>query len=180
MFVVGAFAALGALCFARAASEQRLKRKALIATLALGASAFGLTILADDRRPLIDIRDTALLKNDAYVSVRWNSHSRVTVSGNPEQTSNAGGWGLSEKTGATNAQVRQLAMAIDTWAGTGSRNRRQYRGAFLPEGRRYHIAHTCGGCRRFVAGRRGRDLISGPGFRPKSVNGWRSTHVLRA
>jgi SAM-dependent methyltransferase len=184
MFVVGAFAALGASCFALAASERRMKRTALIATLALGASAFGLTVLADDRKPLIDITDTALLKNDAYVSVRWNSHSRVTVSGNPEQPSNAGGWGLSEKTGATNAQVRQLAMAIDTWAGTvitqfdGNTEALSYLKDDVT-----NIAHYL---RRdadvFVVGvGGGRDLLSALVFDQKSVTGVEiNRNVLRA
>jgi hypothetical protein len=118
MFVVGAFAALGAYCFGRAASERALRLEALAATIVLGGAALVLTGFADERRPLIDMTDTAALKNEAYLTVRWNSHSRVTVSGNPFVPSNAGGWGLSEKTGATRAQVRQLGMTIDTWAGT--------------------------------------------------------------
>jgi len=118
MFIVGAFAALGAFFFGLAASEPGLKLKALTATLVLAAAALGLTLFGDERRPLIDMTDTASQTSDAYVSVRWNSHSRVTVSGNPFVPSNAGGWGLSEKTGATRAKVRQLGMTIDTWAGT--------------------------------------------------------------
>ena len=118
MFVVGTFAALGASCFAVGAAEAKLKQRALIATAVLAVASIGLTVFAEGRRPLIDITDTAKLTNDAYVSVRWNSHSRVTVTGNPDELSNAGGWGLSEASGATNAKVRQLGMTIDTWAGT--------------------------------------------------------------
>jgi SAM-dependent methyltransferase len=118
MFVVGALAALGATCFALAASEPVLRRRAVTATVVLAVSAVGLTTCSERNIPVINITDTAALKNDAYVSVRWNSHSRVTVSGNPDVPSDAGGWGLSEKSGATKAQVRQLSMTIDTWAGT--------------------------------------------------------------
>jgi SAM-dependent methyltransferase len=118
MFVVGALAALGAACFGLAAAEPVLRRRALIAAAVLGGSAVGLTTCAERNQPVINITDTAALKNDAYVSVRWNSHSRVTVSGNPDVPQDAGGWGLSEKSGATKAQVRQLSMTIDTWAGT--------------------------------------------------------------
>src|SRR6185503_16643910 len=84
----------------------------------LGAADVVSTVSTRDGNPLVEIVDTATNTTASYRYVRWNSHSRVTVSGNPDAPTGAAGWGLSEKTGAAAVQIRQLGMSIATWAGT--------------------------------------------------------------
>jgi hypothetical protein len=118
VLVVGVFAALGAACFALAGKSRARFRDALGLVVIFGGLAAASTVLTRDNKPLIEIVDTASNSSDFYHYVRWNSHSRVTVFGNPFEPSNAAGWGISSKTGAADAKIPQLGMSIDTWAGT--------------------------------------------------------------
>lgn len=118
VLVVAGFAALGAASFAFAGDPAAQRRNAMILTLLLFGSAVGHTLLVKQNAPLLRIVDTAQRTPESYLYLRWNPHSRVTVSGNPNTTTGAAGWGLSEKTGASKAQIRQLGMSIDAWAGT--------------------------------------------------------------
>jgi hypothetical protein len=117
VLVIGALAALGAVFFSHAAAGRR-RTAAWVTFFALGVAAAFHTARAAEGRPLLEIVDSAERRTDSYTWVRWNSHSRVTVFGDGSALQNAAGWGLSEKSGAAAARVRQLAMTIDTWAGT--------------------------------------------------------------
>jgi hypothetical protein len=118
VLVVGTFAAVGATCFAAETGEARGRFAGIGLAVVLFGAALSNTVLTRDGRPLIRIIDTAKNSNDAYHYVRWNSHSRVTVTGDPFTPSEAAGWGISDKTGAAHMMNRQLGMTIDTWAGT--------------------------------------------------------------
>jgi SAM-dependent methyltransferase len=118
IFVVATLVACGAVAFAAGSKEPKLVRRAAGLAGFLAFASVGHAMLEKANRPLLDPADTAKNKSDAYHYVRWNSHSRVTVSGNPFEPTKAAGWGLSQKTGAANRDVYQLAMTIDTWAGT--------------------------------------------------------------
>lgn len=118
VLVVGAVAALGAASFAAAAAAGARKAGSLALAAGLGVLSIVSTVLTRNGTPLIEIVDTASNSTASYHYVRWNSHSRVTVSGNPNEPTGAAGWGLSEKSGASAAKIRQLGMSIDTWAGT--------------------------------------------------------------
>jgi hypothetical protein len=118
VLVVGVIAALSAASFAAAAGSGQRKMGALALAGALGIGAIASTILTKQGTPLIEIVDTAANSTASYHYARWNSHSRVTVSGNPNEPTGAAGWGLSEKSGASAVRIRQLGMSIDTWAGT--------------------------------------------------------------
>jgi hypothetical protein len=118
VLVVGAVASLGAASFAAAAASPSRKVGSLALAGVLGAVALLSTMMTRNGSPLIEIVDTASNSTAMYHYARWNSHSRVTVSGNPSEPSGAAGWGLSEKTGASAVKIRQLGMSIDTWAGT--------------------------------------------------------------
>jgi hypothetical protein len=118
VLVVGAFAALGAVCFARAGASPSRLRDAIGLLAIFGGLAVASTVLTRNGKPFIKIVDTASNSSDSYRYVRWNSHSRVTVSGNPDEPSNVAGWGISDKTGAADVKIPQLGMSIDTWAGT--------------------------------------------------------------
>jgi SAM-dependent methyltransferase len=118
VFVVGVAAAIGAVFFAADGRDRpRLATAAGLAGL-LALLAFYNDAGTRQNAPLVRIRDTASNTQDAYRYVHWNSHSRVTVMGNPDVPSAAAGWGISDKTLAAKVQVRQLGMTIDTWAGT--------------------------------------------------------------
>ena len=174
MLVVGAFAALSAVCFSHAARERSLRSRSVWMTLLLAVASFWHTMLVNDRRPLIQVIDTASQPSDAYLYARWNSHSRVTVFGNPFEPSDAAGWGLSEKTGASRARIQQLGMTIDTWAGTVIT---RFDGdtqplAFLKD-EVTNVAHYLRpGADVFVVGvGGGRDILSALVFDQKSVTG---------
>jgi SAM-dependent methyltransferase len=118
VLIVGALAAVGAACFALGQEGATLRRVGLGAAAALALAAAGHGVLERQNRPLIDIVDTGKMSTSDYRYVRWNSHSRVSVKGRPNRPTRAVGWGLSRKTGASEARARQLLMAVDTWAAT--------------------------------------------------------------
>lgn len=118
--VVGTLACLAAVVFALAEAHRR--RAILAAAVAATAVLTGLSVVNGVRerenRPLLNIVDSAGRATRDYRYVRWNSHSRIAVGGDAEVPSQAAGWGLSQKTGASERMQRQLYMVIDTWAGT--------------------------------------------------------------
>jgi hypothetical protein len=118
VLVVGTIGAGSALLFSRSSDDQKLRQQ--VAGLAVVLAGFTAvhSVLGRDGKPPLRIVDTAHQAPEFYHYVRWNAHSRVTVSGNPFEPTGAAGWGLSEKTGAAHEKVRQLGMSIDTWAGT--------------------------------------------------------------
>ena len=184
VLVVGVFAATGSACFAMA-GESRTRRTAGGAlAVVLGGLAAASTVLTRANRPLIDIVDTASNANSAYRYVRWNSHSRVTVVGNPDVPTPAAGWGLSDKTGADKVPMRQLGMNIDTWAGTvltsfdGDTNKLWY----LKDDVTNVAHHLRQNADVFVIGvGGGRDVLSALVFDQKSVTGVEvNPDVLRA
>ncbi|HEX3597650.1 MAG TPA: hypothetical protein VHU80_21225, partial [Polyangiaceae bacterium] len=118
VLVVGAVGGLGAASFAGAASKKSRRTFSFVLAAALAAGAVANTVTTRNGHPLIEIVDTASNSTASYHYARWNSHSRVTVSGTPNDPTGAAGWGLSEKTGASAVRIRQLGMSIDTWAGT--------------------------------------------------------------
>jgi SAM-dependent methyltransferase len=184
VLVVGVFAAGGAACFALAGSDRARARHALGLGVLLAVLALVNTVETRKNQPLIRMTDTASNSNAAYHYVRWNSHSRVTVSGDPFHPSDAAGWGISERTGAAKAQIRQLGMSIDTWAGTvitafdGDTRPLSYLRDDVT-----NIAHYLrSGSDVFVVGvGGGRDILSALVFDQKSVTGVEvNRDVLRA
>jgi SAM-dependent methyltransferase len=118
VFVVGAAAGVGAVCFAAGGKDTKRGGTALGLTVVLVALALWNDAATRRNDPIVRIIDTASKTQEDYRYVHWNSHSRVTVVGDPDHPSNANGWGLSDKTQAPQAKIRQLGMTIDTWAGT--------------------------------------------------------------
>jgi SAM-dependent methyltransferase len=118
MLVVASIVALGALAFSAGASDRSLLRRAAVVAGVLGVVTLVHGVLERQNKPFIDLVDTGKQTVSAYHYVRWNSHSRVTVFGNPFEPIKAVGWGLSRKTGAADRTANQLGMTIDTWAGT--------------------------------------------------------------
>ena len=115
---IALLASFGGVAFARAAGAPQLKRIAQLSTLAVGIAAAGHTALVWQGRPVFRILYTKASSQIEPLPLydKWNSYSRVRVTGNPDVESPAQGWGLSETVPRT--RLRQLQLDIDVWAGT--------------------------------------------------------------
>ena len=115
IIVVATLGAAGAMLFALDVPSKRLRFAAggVCAALAVFCVVHGL--LERDNRPLIEITDAMKNPVSEYRYLRWNSHSRVGVAGDPDLPGPAPGWGLSEKTDARNVVARAVVVTIDTF-----------------------------------------------------------------
>ena len=116
--VVAGVAGAGAVFFAGDLNDRLLRRIAVGLTLALACFAVLNTALSKKGRPwlrLVWIR--GVFQASAPLFEKWNSFSRVTVSGHPDELSPPFGWGLSP-TFHTAPRFRLLYMLIDQGAGT--------------------------------------------------------------
>lgn len=118
VFVVSALAAVGAVAFSGGAGSLWLRRVAVTSVAGLVIFAAWHTSLANAQRPLIRVKAAGIGVIGGELWARWNSFSRVHVSGNPNQPRPVYGWGLSARSGARDQKIPQLNMAVDTWAGT--------------------------------------------------------------
>jgi hypothetical protein len=111
-------ASIGGMAFARGARSHRLSTLALASTLVIGGAAAFHTALVWKGTPVFRILYT---KGSAAIESRplydkWNSYSRVRVTGNPDYLSPVQGWGLSPI--VPQRRLHQLQLDIDVWAGT--------------------------------------------------------------
>lgn len=116
---VALLASVGGVAFAIAAQARRLRRIAMATLLLLGLAAAGHTVLVWRGTPIFRILYT---KGSSTVEPlplydKWNSYSRVRVTGDPNRRSSPVGWGLSE-TLPPGTLLHQLLLDIDAWAGT--------------------------------------------------------------
>jgi spermidine synthase len=115
---VAFLASLGGIAFSRSVPSPRVRRLALVGAAVIGTAAAGHTMLVWKGRPVFRIlytkASTAVEPLPLYD--KWNSHSRVRVTGNPDRESPAQGWGLSPTLPPT--RLHQLQLDIDVWAGT--------------------------------------------------------------
>ncbi len=109
----------GGVAFAVAAGSTRLKRAAMVTSVVLAAAAAGHTVLVWRGMPVFRILYTKMSAGVDPLPLydKWNSYSRVRVTGNPEWLSPPGGWGLSQ-TLPDGIRLQQLLVDIDVWAGT--------------------------------------------------------------
>jgi hypothetical protein len=117
VFVTAAAAALAAVAFARRAGATALRRASAITAVVMVAAAAAHPALARRGYPLLRI---VWSKNQAVAPVleeRWNSYSRIAVSGNPDVPHAPFGWGLSA-TLPPDARARELGLNIDGFAMT--------------------------------------------------------------
>jgi len=113
---VAFLASLGGLAFAFDAGSPRLRGVALASVLLLGVSAAGHTALVWKGFPVFRLVYSKGIVETPPLYERWNSYSRVRVTGNPSLELPAQGWGLSSK--VPPRRLRQLQLDIDAWAGT--------------------------------------------------------------
>ena len=116
---IAAFAAAGGLAFASAAGSVRLRGAAAAVLIALTLAAVLHTRLVWKGTPVLRILYTKSAPGiePAPLYDKWNSYSRVRVTGNPEWLSSPVGWGLSQTT-PRGKRLHQLLLDIDVWAGT--------------------------------------------------------------
>ena len=111
-------ASLGGLAFSAAAESRRLRGIAVASAAIIGISAAAHTVMVWQGRPVFRILYT---KASAAIETlplydKWNSYSRVRVTGDPNYLSPVQGWGLSPLVPQT--RLHQLQLDIDVWAGT--------------------------------------------------------------
>ena len=118
VFVVAGLAAVGALLFAREAEGVRLRRWGLGVAAACFAVALVNGTMARTSQAPLRLRWAKLQREERPLHERWNSFSRITVAGNPDQPEEPFGWGLSETWPEGSFRVPQLRLLIDGVAGT--------------------------------------------------------------
>ena len=113
---VATLASLGAAAFAIDAGSPAIRRVAVASTLLLSVAAAGHTALVRSGMGIIRLVYSKGVAETPPIYEKWNSYSRVRVTGDPEQETPAQGWGLSPK--VPPSRLRQLHLDIDVWAGT--------------------------------------------------------------
>jgi hypothetical protein len=114
---VAAAAGVGAVAFALDAGSRRLARAAALVTGVFLAGAVANTVLVHRQFAVLRILYIKGAFEARPLYEKWNSYSRVRVTGTPGQADAPYGWGLSS-TWPAERKVRQLRMDIDVSAGT--------------------------------------------------------------
>ncbi len=117
VFLVALLATAGAYAFARAAACRRLARGCGSLGLLLAVFVAINTLLASWQMPLIRIRWVKGDMETKPLFEKWNSFSRVTVTGDPKLIQGPRGWGMSPAC-PPDLRVRDLRLAIDGGAAT--------------------------------------------------------------
>ena len=113
---VAVLASLGAIAFAIDAESPKLRRVAVATTIVLSLAAAGHTVLVRRGTGIIRLVYSKGVVEFPPLYEKWNSYSRVRVTGDPERAVPAQGWGLSPA--LPPSRLRQLQLDIDVWAGT--------------------------------------------------------------
>jgi hypothetical protein len=113
---VAMLASLGAVVFAIDAGSRSIGRVAVAVALLLIVAAAGHTSLVRRGRGIVRLVYSKGIAETPPIYEKWNSYSRVRVTGDPEREGPAQGWGLSPKVPLS--RLRQLHLDIDAWAGT--------------------------------------------------------------
>jgi len=117
VFVVAWLASLGAVAFAVAARSRRTITASVVLSVLLGVFVVGHTALVRRQFPILRILYVKGQFEARPFYEKWNSYSRVRVNGNPNELTDAYGWGLSPRLPAER-KYAQLKMDIDVSAGT--------------------------------------------------------------
>jgi hypothetical protein len=113
---VAMLASLGAVAFAIDAGSRSIGRVAVAVALLLIVAAAGHTSLVRRGRGVVRLVYSKGIAETPPIYEKWNSYSRVRVTGDPEREGPAQGWGLSPRVPLS--RLRQLHLDIDVWAGT--------------------------------------------------------------
>jgi hypothetical protein len=116
ILVAAVFAAAGAVLFG-GDSAPALRRTALISTVLLALLAGGQAVSVGKQRPFLRLVWVKGQLESRALYERWNSFSRIRISGDPATPRPPVGWGLSSTVPAA-AKARQLGLDIDSSTGT--------------------------------------------------------------
>ncbi len=117
VIVVAFLASLGAVCFLAEGDAHRLRRIAIVSSLSLAALAIVHTALVRNQVPLLRLMWVKDQLERRPLYEKWNSFSRIRVTGDPDRPEIPFGWGFSSHY-PSERLVRQLGMKIDASAGT--------------------------------------------------------------
>jgi hypothetical protein len=117
--LIAAVAAVGSFLFAIDAGERKGQVLAGVLALLMLGGAFGNSLMHDRRNdPFFKILYTKEEKDTKHLQDRWNTISRVTVDGDPDEVQRPFGNGLSRNCPQDDMVANQLAILIDSTAGT--------------------------------------------------------------
>jgi len=119
VIIVALLASIGTVFFAAESGSKKLRRIALMCSIFLASFSVVHTVLVTRQSPLLRLLWVKGKLEDRSLTLyeKWNSFSRVRVSGNPQTLEEPFGWGLSSAY-PSGRGVRQLHMNIDATAGT--------------------------------------------------------------
>jgi spermidine synthase len=117
MVFAAALAGVGAFLFAPSHRGLWLRRLTLLCTLLIVAFAAVNVLLARKHKSVLELAWIKGAAAESPIYEKWNSFSRVTVTGNPNHFEEPTGWGLSPAYRYRH-RVRQLHMYIDSGAYT--------------------------------------------------------------
>jgi hypothetical protein len=115
VIVVAALAATGAVLFAAETPSLRLKRTALSSAIVLAVLAGANGVLATHQSALLRLTWVKGERELPPLYEKWNSFSRITVTGTPAVASPPFGWGLSTAL-PEGSTIPQLGLTIDAGA----------------------------------------------------------------
>jgi spermidine synthase len=117
VLAVAALAAVGALFFAWGARRTSSMALAAAGVLVLFGLTAGNAVAAHNNDQFLRVTWAKGQSEPTPLFERWNSFSRIIVGGDPTESSEPWGWGLSS-TLPDDIKVRQLVLSIDASAGT--------------------------------------------------------------
>lgn len=114
---ISAIALFGSLSYSIGGKFKRIITVSAIFILILFSSGIINTVLAGQQRPFLKLQWVRTRLDGRHLYEKWNSFSRVTVDGDPDEKKKPFGWGFSSEM-PEDTEVRELSMLIDNVAGT--------------------------------------------------------------
>jgi predicted membrane-bound spermidine synthase len=173
VFLVALLATAGAYAFARGAAHRRLAKACSVLGSLLAVFVVANTLLTNWQMPLIRLRWVKGAVEGILLYEKWNSFSRITVTGRPDLPQSPTGWGLSPACPA-DLRVRELRLVID---GAATTRLIAFDGDLAEvEHLRYDVTNVAhhlrsGASVLAIGSGGGRDILSALVFRQKSVLG---------
>jgi hypothetical protein len=173
VIATAAIACAAAACFLSAADGAGVRAAALVGVAALGAFIAVNSARIADQASLLRVEWAKGVREPRPLFEKWNSFSRITVSGDPAQPTPPMGWGLSA-TYPAERRVPQLVLLIDASAATVLTG---FDGRLAAvEYLKYDVTNLAHWLRRdarvlVVGAGGGRDILSALAFGQRSVEG---------
>lgn len=117
IFVTAALAAFGAYFFARESASASMVKWSIALGLIFATVSGVNAITTHQQKPLITFLWSKSAREAEHIYEKWNAFSRITVTGDPNELSDAYGWGTSSIIPKL-PKVRQLQICMDSLAQT--------------------------------------------------------------